>query len=54
MMHFMYILVIVLSALCIQGILDKHFDESVNLFKAHPMMSAGKECIRKNSIKIIK
>lgn len=43
MMHFMYILIIILSALYIQGILDKHFDESVNWSKAHPMTSDKKE-----------
>jgi len=42
MMHFMYILTIILSALYTQGILDKHFGELINWSKAHPMMSAKK------------
>lgn len=39
----MCILIIILSALYIQGILDKHLDELVNWSMVHPMMSDKKE-----------
>lgn len=39
-MHFMYILIIRLSALYIQGILNKQYDKLISRSKACPMMSS--------------